>query len=169
MTRVGRPLLLLFVLLVLAACETTPTHLLTYGAQGTQVQAERLVGQFFEREVDPLPYGGPDIDRPLQRMHARFPQLKEALDAGLLGLTEDGDVAIPEAVRSTPELKALVRAENRDRAVLYTAMSAAVGHGNDDLRYWLPYNDASFGAEWQKQAPSGWWLRNAEGEWRRKP
>ena len=165
MTHVGRRLSFLLVLLALAACESTPTHLLTYAAQGTLIQADRLVGQFFDRQVDPLPYGGPDIDQPLQRMHARFPQLKEVLETGQLGLTEDGDVAIPEATASTPELTALMRAENRDRAVLYTAMSVAVGHG----RHWRPYNDASFGAEWQKQAPSGWWLRNAEGAWYRKP
>ncbi|MFZ4536529.1 DUF1318 domain-containing protein [Propionivibrio sp.] len=162
-------LLLLALLVPLAACESTPTHLFTYAAQGTVIQAERLVGQFFGKDVYPLPYGGPDIDRPLQRMHARFPQLKAQLDNGTLGLTEDGDVAIREAGASTPELKKLVRAENRDRAVLYTAMSMAVGHGTDDLQSWLPYTDATFGAEWQKQAPSGWWLRNENDEWRRKP
>jgi hypothetical protein len=36
------------------------------------------------------------------------------------------------------------------------------------LSSWLPYVDASFGAEWQKQAPAGWWLRNEKGEWRQK-
>ena len=162
-------LLLLALLVPLAACESTPTRLFTYAAQGTAIQAERLVGQFFGKAVDPLPYGGPDIDRPLKRMHARFPELKTQLDNGVLGLTEDGDVAIREAGATTPELKKLVRAENRDRAVLYTGMASAVGHGNDDLQSWLPYTDATFGAEWQKQAPSGWWLRNAQWEWQLKP
>lgn len=155
-------------LTLLAACETGGTHLLTYAAQGTVIQADRLVSQFFSGSRGGLPYSGPDIDLPLRRMHERFPELKAQLDLGTVGLTEDGDVAICEAGAVTPELKMLVRAENRDRAVLYTGMAAAVGHGNDMLSSWLPYVDASFGAEWQKQAPSGWWLRNEQNEWRRK-
>lgn len=85
-----------------------------------------------------------------------------------MGLTDDGDVAIREAGGATHDLKKLVRAENRDRAVLYTGMAAAVGHGNDTLSLWLPYGDASFGTAWQKQALAGWWLRNEQNEWRRK-
>jgi hypothetical protein len=155
-------------LALLAACESTSTHLFTYAAQGTVIQADRLVSQFFGGSRDPLPYGGPNIANPLSRMHERFPALKVQLDLGAVGLTEDGDVAIREAASVTSELKNLVRAENRDRAVLYTGMADAVGHGNDMLSTWLPYVDASFGAEWQKQAPAGWWLRNEKGEWRQK-
>ncbi len=155
-------------LALLAACESTGTHLLTYAAQGTLIQADRLVRQIFSGNPEPLPYGGPDIDGPLRRMHERFPELRGQLDLGLLGLTEDGDVAIREASGATPELKALVRAENRDRALLYTGMAAAVGHGRETMSQWLPYVDASFGAEWQKQAPAGWWLRDAQNEWQKK-
>jgi hypothetical protein len=152
--------------LALAACQSSPTHLFTYSSQGVLIQAERLVSPFFGRAADPLPYGGPNIARPLRRMHERFAQLTIELDKGTVGLTEDGDVAIRDAGATTAELKQLVRAENRDRAVLYNAMSEAVGYP-DGL--YLPYVDASFAAEWQKQAPPGWWLRNEQGEWQRKP
>ena len=166
---VRRCLMILGLLGFLAGCESTPTHLFTYGAQGVVIQAERLVGQFFDRAVDPLPYGGVNIDQPLARMHARFPILRQHLDSGKLGLTEDGDVAIREA-STTPELKRLVRAENRDQAVLYTAMAGATGHGDGgQLQFWLPYVDATFASEWQKQASAGWWLRDEQNEWRRKP
>jgi hypothetical protein len=157
---------LLLPLLALSACESTPAHLFTYAAQGTVIQAERLVGQLLGETVDPLPYGGSDIDRPLARMLERFPQLRTQLDNGALGLTEDGDVAIRDAGATTPELKKLVRAENRDRAVLYSAMSTALGHSDASF---LPYVDATFAGEWQKQAPAGWWLRDQQGEWQRKP
>ena len=167
MKRLGRALTVAM-LVALAGCESTGEHLFTYAAKGTIIQAQRLVGQFFDGSSEPLPYGGPNIDPPLQRMHERFPQLREQLDHGALGLTEDGDVAIRDAAEATPELKRLVRAENRDRAVLYTGMAGAVGHGGDTLQHWLAYTDATFGAEWQKQAPAGWWLRNEQGEWRRK-
>ena len=147
----------------------TPEFVFTYAAQGTAVQADRLVGQFFGRMGAPLLYGGVDIDQPLQRMHERFPELKTQLDNGVLGLTEDGDVAIRDADAATLELKKLVRAENRDRGFLYNAMTFAVGHGGHERWDWLNYVDATFGAEWQKQAPSGWWLRNEKDAWRQKP
>jgi hypothetical protein len=161
--------LLVFALLgFLAGCESTPTHLFTYAAQGTVIQAERFVGKVFGKEVWPLPYGGANIDEPLQRMNERFPQLKSQLDSGALGLTAEGEVAIREPATATPELLALVRDENRDRAVFYVGMAVAVGHGFDTLQSWLPYVRETFGGEWQAQAPVTWWLRNEQGEWRRK-
>lgn len=153
-------------MLVIAACASSPADLFTYAAQGVVVQAERLVGQLFERQVDPLPYRAPNIDQPLRRMHARFPELRAALEAGQIGLTDDGDVAVVGAEsEASSALRHLVRAENRDRAVLYAAMSEAVGHE----AYFVPYVDATFGREWQKQAPPGWWLRDAHGQWQAKP
>jgi hypothetical protein len=148
--------------LALAACASTPTHLFTYSSQGVVIQAERLVSPFFGRPADPLPYGSADIDRPLQRMHERFAQLKTQLDSGAIGLTEEGEVAIHDGAASTPELKLLVDAENFDRALLYRAMSTAVGFF--DYEYGA-YVDATFAAEWKKQAPAGWWFRDAQGHW----
>ncbi|MEI7612058.1 MAG: DUF1318 domain-containing protein [Betaproteobacteria bacterium] len=161
-------LLLVVSLLLLAGCESTPTHLFTYAAQGTVIQAERYVGMVFGREVWPLPYGGAAIDQPLQRMQTRFPQLRAQLDAGVLGLTADGEVELRESDSSSPEILSMVRDENRDRAVFYVGMAVAVGHGQDNLPSWLPYVKATFGGEWQKNAPSGWYLRNSQGEWRRQ-
>lgn len=161
-------LLLVVLLALLAGCESTPTHLFTYAAQGTVIQAERYVAMVFGKDVWPLPYGGAAIDEPLQRMQARLPQLKTQLDAGVLGLTDDGEVALRQSDSSATELFSLVRDENRDRAVFYVGMAVAVGHGQDTLPFWLPYVKATFGAEWHKNAPSGWYLRNAQGEWRRQ-
>jgi len=146
----------------------TPEFVFTYAAQGTAIQAERLVGRFFGKP-GPLLYGGVGIEQPVQHMQERFPELKKQLDEGNLGLAEDGDIDIPNTALATPELKRLVRAENRDRAFLYNAMTVAVGHDRHERWSWLAYVDATFGAEWQKQAPSGWWLRNERGEWRQKP
>ena len=151
---------------VTAACASSPDHLFTYAAQGVVIQAERLVGSFFGRASDPLPYTGPTIDQVLARMHQRFPDIRASLDEGVLGLTEDSDVQpVSTAVRLPAGTQHLMRAENRDRAVLYAAMAEAVGH----QAYFVPYVDAAFGSEWQKQAPSGWWLRDEHGDWRRKP
>ena len=164
-----RRFLFLMALVALMGCETTPTHLFTYAAQGTVIQAERLVGLLLGKEVWPLPYSGVNLDQPLLSMNSRFTQLKIQLDKGRIGLTDDGDVAIREFEATNPELFLLVREENRDRAVFYFGMAVAVGHGSDTLQNWLPYVKAVFGAEWQKQAPPGWWFRNSLGEWKHKP
>lgn len=171
-------------LALVAGCDSmppslaTPTHLVTYGAQGTEIQSERLVGQFLGKDVWPLPYGGPNIAPPLERMRARFPELRAELDRGTLGVTDDGEIAVhpidadtsatvPNETNAT--LFALARAENRDRQLFYIGLSIAVGHGSEDLYSWLGFVKATFGAEWQKQAPSGWWLRDEKGQWRRQP
>ena len=151
-----------------AGCETTGEHLFTYAAKGTVIQAERVVQQFLDGSRDPLPYGGPAIDPPLQKMFARFAELKTQLEAGTLGLTESGEVALRHPDTATPALRDLASAENSDRAALYAGMADAVGHGTSNLRSWLPYVGASFGAQWSQQAPFGWWLRNEQGEWQRK-
>ena len=161
---IRRWVMLVLSVLLLAACESTPTRLFTYAAQGVEIQAGRLVGQFFGKDVAPLPYAGGNIDPPLQRMHARFPQLIPLFESGVLGLTEDGDVAL-RGSDATSELKKIVRVENRDRAILYAAMVDAVGH---DYSAFVHYVDSTFGTEWQKQAPAGWWLLDGHGGWRQK-
>ena len=163
--KTGRGAWLVVLSLALAASESTPTHVLTYSAQGVVIQAERLVAPFFDRAANPLPYGGSDIDRPLRRMHERFAQLKAQLDGGTLGLTDEGEVAIRDAAAATSELELLVCRENHDRAILYQAMSTAVGYAEG---IYVPQVEADFAAEWQKQAPAGWWLRDDQGRWWQK-
>lgn len=151
-------------LALLVACASPPDVLLTYAAQGVEIQAERLVASLLGQSEQALPYGGPAIDPPLRRMRERFPELRAALDAGTVGLTEDGDVALRAPGEADVALRELVRAENRDRAFFYAGMAEAVGH----RAYFVPYVDERFAREWQKRAPAGWWLRDAAGHWQRK-
>jgi hypothetical protein len=156
----------------LAGCESTPERVFTYGAKGTVIQAERFVADVYGHVADPLPYGGPDIDGPLASMKARWPDLKPLLEAGTLGLTDDGEIAIHEiGARSRGEVKQLrrlVRAENRDRHVLYRAMTAAIGHGDDTLSLMIGHTEDTFGHEWITQAPKGWWVQDHTGRWAQK-
>ena len=167
-----RALLAGIALAALAACESLPNHVLTYGAKGTEIQAQRLVAQVYGQPADPLPYGGPDIDRPLARMQARWPVLRAELERGRIGLTEDGDVALRNAGSADKaearQLKSLLKAENRDRGVLYRAMTEAIGHNGDAMAKMLPYTEDVFGQEWARQAPAGWWLQDHRGEWSQK-
>src|SRR5262245_34887195 len=119
---------LCLLLVALCGCETEGGLLLTYAAQGTEIQAERLVAQFLGTPAKALPYRGLNLDRPLQRMRARWPQIKAALDGGTIGLTETGELALRVASQDSA-LNTLVRDENHDRGFYYRALSDAVGHG----------------------------------------
>lgn len=156
------------VFLLLTGCETVNGFLFTYAAQGTQIEADRLVAKVYGLPGKLLPYGGPDIDAPLQRMLLRWPQLKAELSKGSIGLTDTGYVAMREVVARTAELKKLVRAENLDRQFLYRGVSEAVGHGGESLLVWIAYTEDSFASEWNRQAAPGWWLLDAEQGWQRK-
>ncbi|MGE5384763.1 MAG: DUF1318 domain-containing protein [Betaproteobacteria bacterium] len=161
--------LLVMLAILLAGCETTDGHLLTYAAQGTVIQAERLVAKVYGHPTKPLPYSGANIEQPLQRMQARWPKLQAELAKGSLGLSDTGYVAIHEKGSHPAELRKLVRAENLDRQILYMAMSEEVGHGGAFILTWLPYTEDVFAGEWIKQAPPGWWFLDAEQVWRRTP
>lgn len=159
-------------LLLLSACESSPTHLLTYAAAGTEIQAERLVGQMLGKDVWPMPYrgryGSVDISEPLVRMQARFPSLKSYLDGGEVGLGANGEIVLREPDRASTELSQLVRDENRDRATFYEGMCSAVGHDGSDSTGWLPYVRVTFGTAWHKQALDGWWIVDSKNIWSKK-
>lgn len=154
----------------LAACESTPERVFTYGARGAEIQAERFVAEVYGRPSAPLPYGGPDIDYAVAGIKARWPSLQPLLDDGTLGLTEDGELAVRDGgARSDAEirrLRALVKAENRDRFFLYRGVTTGIGHGGNSLPLMIEYTEAVFAREWLRQAPAGWWVQDARGGWR---
>jgi hypothetical protein len=170
--RRSRLLLTLAVCWGLAACETMPEVLVTTGTGGIKIQAERLVTQVYAEADAPLPYGGPDIDNPLASMKLRWPRLKPLLENGTLGFTEDGDVAIRDfGGRDKAEakaLRALVRAENNDRQLLYRAMTSAGGYSMVTGPGMLDYTEDVFAEQWATQAPMGWWIQDHCGQWFRK-
>lgn len=172
MARLARLLLTLVVCWGLAACETMPDVLITTGTGGIKIQAERLVTQVYAETDAPLPYGGPDIDNPLVAMKQRWPRLKPLLADGTLGFTEDGDVAIHNPggrdKAAAKALRALVRAENNDRHVLYRAMTAAGGYSTLEGVGMLDYTEDVFAEQWATQAPKGWWIQDYRGRWFQK-
>lgn len=163
---------LLVAVLLLTACESTPTRVFTYGSRGVEIQAQRLVASVYGLPADPLPYGGANIDGPLQRMQERWSELKALLDQGVIGITIDGEIAIRDSSAldsdAARKLKALVKAENRDRDLIYRTMTGAVGYGGDMEPLFLPFTEDAFGAEWLRQAPAGWWMQDLQGRWQRK-
>lgn len=157
----------------MAACESTPERVFTYGARGVEIEAERFVADIYGQPADPLPYGNADIYFATDGIKARWPSLRPLLEDGTLGQTDDGDVALRSVGGRGEEelrkLRSLVKAENRDRFFLYRGVTSAVGwHGEESVRM-IDYTEDAFAKEWSRQAPKGWWFRDDRGNWRQTP
>lgn len=108
------------------------------------------------------------IDAIHQRLRQRFQStLKPLFDRGVIGLTQDGLVALcdvsklPLAQRST--VLAEIAAEDRDRNALYRQIAAANGQPE-----WEADIRRTFARLWIEKAHSGWCYRDASGTWKRK-
>jgi hypothetical protein len=157
--------------LLLSACSSTHTVSVQTGAAGTLIEAKQVAALVYaqapDSEIDKLLYSGGDLTRAIKRLRDRYPQLKPWLDQGVIGNTSSGFVALREPARRE-QVRELLRAENRDRALLHNRASEAVGHGGESLDIWLPYASHSFGREWITQGQAGWWWLNEQRQWVQK-
>jgi uncharacterized protein len=102
------------------------------------------------------------------RMRDRFHSvLKGLLDSGAIGFTHDGDVAVHDASKIPLSQRAqanqAIAAENADRAQLYKQIADANGHPE-----WAQRMRESFAKQWISRARSGWYYKDASGNWKRK-
>lgn len=165
--------------LSLTACQTPNTPetargpLVTTGAAGIKLEAERVVKLVYGQEPDSalgtLPYAGGDVTPAIKRMRARLPQLKPLLESGILGLSAQGNLVTREPASLQTSQLALVNHENLDRTILYRANLVDTGHLDDPNVDWIRYTTAVYALQWASQAPAGWWVQNERGEWLRKP
>jgi uncharacterized protein len=98
----------------------------------------------------------------------RFALLKPHLDAGVIGLTHDGLIAIRDAaslaIAERGKLESHVAEENKDRGALYREIARANGHPD-----WEGDLKLTFGARWISRAQVGWYYRDSAGMWQKKP
>ena len=100
-------------------------------------------------------------------MANRFLALKPHLEAGNVGLTHDGILALRDTTRigvaALLALDALLIEENKDRSTLYREIARANGRPEweSDLR-------TTFGKRWISRMPQGWFYRDAGGKWLQK-
>jgi uncharacterized protein YdbL (DUF1318 family) len=101
-------------------------------------------------------------------MQQRFGELKKYFDAGVVGLTADGQVAIrdqnaiPLAERAV--VARLVAEDNRDRATLYAEIAKANKHPE-----WEPDIRRTFARRWvERGAQPGWYYQDSSGKWLQK-
>lgn len=114
-----------------------------------------------------LDLSSPEISRLKTQMENRYADLKPLFDAGTVGLTQDGYVAVrdPNAVplASRNTVRTLVANENADRAALYREIATANGHPQ-----WESQIRGVFAQRWIAKAQPGWWYQAAGGQWQRK-
>jgi uncharacterized protein YdbL (DUF1318 family) len=134
---------------------------------------DTALGQALELVISPahaqadIDISSPAIQKIKASMKARHNALKPALDAGAIGLTNDGRVEVrdPKAVplQERNDLKKLVTEENADRNALYREIANANQHPEweDDIR-------KTFAKSWVDKASGGWWYQDKNGEWKQK-
>jgi uncharacterized protein YdbL (DUF1318 family) len=115
-----------------------------------------------------LDISDPQIRAVTASMQQRFGDLKKYFDAGVIGLTADGQVAIrdqnaiPLAERAV--VARLVTEDNRDRATLYAELAKANKHPE-----WEPDIRRTFARRWvERGAQPGWYYQDASGKWLQK-
>jgi uncharacterized protein YdbL (DUF1318 family) len=122
-----------------------------------------------EAQASPnLDVSDPQIRAVTGSMQQRFGILKKYFDAGVIGLTSDGQVAvrdqnaIPLAERAV--VARLVAEDNRDRATLYAELARANNHPE-----WEPDIRRTFARRWvERGAQPGWYYQDAGGNWVKK-
>ena len=100
-------------------------------------------------------------------MASRFLLLKPHLEAGIVGLTHDGAIALRDTaqidVKTLLTLDALIGEENKDRATLYREIARA-----NQRPEWESNLRATFGNRWINRMPAGWFHRSQGGQWIKK-
>lgn len=159
----------LFAATALAACIGTPT-LPQNDAAWT---AERYIAAVWDLPAAAGPAAqltmqSMEIERLRAQMQNRYAELKPELDAGVIGLGNDGFVAVrePDSVpfADRARLRALVANENADRSALYRQIAVS----NGEPGWQTPLRDV-FAQRWIVRAAPGWWIQDASDHWQQKP
>jgi uncharacterized protein len=98
----------------------------------------------------------------------RSGSIKPFMDRGNVGITRDGLLTVRATeglnLKERAEVQQLVDAENRDREALYLEIAKA----NNIARESVPKIKTIFAKSWIEQAQPGWWIQDAQGNWKKK-
>lgn len=127
----------------------------------------RFVGEAHAQEAD-INVSNPAIRALKDSIKRRSELLKPYMDRGNVGISRDGLLSVRAteglSLKERAEVQQLVDAENRDREALYVEIAKA----NDIARESVPKIKAIFAKSWIEQARPGWWIQDAQGNWRKK-
>lgn len=98
-------------------------------------------------------------------MKKRYPLLKSYLSSGVLGESLDGYLTVKDvshlSLRDKATVKRLMKAENKERSMLYKAVAQALSISPKQI----PRLRKIFAKEWQRTAPPGTWMEVEPGKW----
>ena len=127
----------------------------------------RFVNEAHAQEAD-INVSNPAIRALKDSIKNRSELLKPYMDRGNVGITRDGLLAVRAtdglSLKERAEVQQLADAENRDREALYLEIAKA----NNFAQESVPKIKAIFAKSWVEQARPGWWIQDAQGNWRRK-
>lgn len=110
----------------------------------------------------------PEVNAIHARMGQRYKgSLRKLLDAGTVGFTNDGMVAVRSTSGVPLSERAVVNStvadENRDRKALYAAIAEANEHPE-----WAAKIRKTFAKWWIRKAHAGWYVQTENGTWEKK-
>jgi len=115
-----------------------------------------------------LDIGTPTVIVVKHSLAQRTSRLVRFYEAGEIGLGADGFIYLRDGVKLSLAKRQiaekLIDVENLERKALVQALADSNGRRNDEAGVWQLMRE-----RWHKQWKSGWWLRDAEGKWSRKP
>ncbi|RNC72602.1 MAG: DUF1318 domain-containing protein [Desulfuromonadales bacterium] len=116
----------------------------------------------------------PDVLKAYDEMHQRLPRINALLDAGAVGITNQGLITVRDKTKVSSQDEALVKAENDSRKTVITGMAKAILKLNKQKeskaaldqvkgKAATTYADAK-----RDEAKPGWWVQLANGRWVQK-
>ena len=115
-----------------------------------------------------LDIGTPPVVITKHALAQRASRLIRFYEAGEIGLGSDGLIYLRDGVKfklvKQQIAEKLIDAENAERKTLVFAIADGNGQRDAQPRVWEMMRE-----RWHQQWKSGWWLRDAEGKWSRKP
>jgi uncharacterized protein YdbL (DUF1318 family) len=126
-----------------------------------------LVSLAHAQEAD-INVSNPAIRALKDSIKSRSGSIKPFMDRGNVGLTRDGLLTVRTTdglnLKERAEVQQLVEAENRDRESLYLEIAKA----NNFPKESVPRIKSIFAKSWAEQAQPGWWIQDAQGNWKKK-
>ncbi|MDZ4255518.1 MAG: DUF1318 domain-containing protein [Sulfuritalea sp.] len=115
-----------------------------------------------------LDIGTPPVIVVKHSLAQRTSRLVRFYEAGEIALGADGLIYLRDGLKMSLAKRQiaekLIDAENPERRALIQALADSNGRRDAEPEIWELMR-----ARWHQQWKSGWWLRDAEGKWSRKP
>ena len=115
-----------------------------------------------------LDIGTPPVVVVKHALAQRTSRLVRFYEAGEIGLGHDGFIYLRDGVKlnlaKRQIAEKLIDAENPERRALIQALADSNHRRDAEPEIWELMRE-----RWNKQWKSGWWLRDAQGKWSKKP